>query len=367
MDSEVSTIDDDLLNVDKPKCRNSNSAPKSAALRPEVSTNDNGKPQLLEFSQLDFDSDPLFDGLNALDEWTTPKHKEDPKTTAVNKALDRQLKDLDGINATLDQLDNLTKYTDDLMNGIIDMNSSKVDELLVNKTTNKKRSCLCVYCNLDCHDSVHFLNHLITRHVTSTKKLFCVACSEEFENADKLKVHVDNHFVESSNCSFCGIEEANEEHAKTHKLEQCARLKLVCDFCSFTTFTSDEYALHNMVCSNNPENSNYVATDEGRVCAVCKQVFGCNSYMLKHRKNKHEKSDDQNALVNQYKCEDCGRRFGSVLSLAGHSKIHKRHQKVDLIKMDKLKRPEDRQNANDAPQPKRRRTAKTKFQDDADW
>ncbi|KAI6215396.1 hypothetical protein M3Y94_00380900 [Aphelenchoides besseyi] len=277
MDSEVSTVDDNLLNVDKPKCRSS----KSAACQPEVSTVDNEKSQLVAFSQLDFESDPLLHGL---DEWTLPKPKEDPKTTAVNKALDRQLKELDGINATLDQLDNLTKYTDDLMNGIIDMNSSKVDELLVNKTTSKKLSCLCVYCNLDCHDSVHFLNHLVTRHVTSSKKLFCVACSEEFENADKLKVHVNNHFVGSSNCSFCGIEEANEEHAKTHKLEQCARLKLVCDFCPFNTFTTDEYALHNMVCSNNPENSNYVATDEGRVCSVCKQVFGCNSYMLKHRK-----------------------------------------------------------------------------------
>ncbi|KAI6239091.1 hypothetical protein M3Y99_00612100 [Aphelenchoides fujianensis] len=265
---------------------------------------------------------------------------------------------IDALNASLKRLDELTNYADDLMTGIIETDFEKVDKLLADEKMNKKQS-LCVYCNLEFSDPVAFIGHLMVRHMhAAAKRVFCRVCRHECEDPKDLQAHVQERHFREPECRLCKAE-MNAEHEKVHPFDEWVLLKLACDYCSYTTKDPHQYVVHNMLCTNNPQNENYQPTDEGRVCPICKQVFGCNAYMLRHKQKKHTNAEDQNAVVNQFQCEECGRRFGSILSLGGHKKVHKREGDGDLIRFDKLKRPEDRQTAAaSAPPPKRRRTAK---------
>lgn len=102
-------------------------------------------------------------------------------------------------------------------------------------------------------------------------------------------------------------------------------MKLVCDFCPYTDVNIASYQViklllncylvstsqvHCLVCTNNPSNKNYMPTNEGRVCAICSQVFNTNAYMLKHISQKHT-GPNQDEIVKKHECEECGRRFVS--------------------------------------------------------
>ena len=193
----------------------------------------------------------------------------------------------------------------------------------------------CNYCDLSFSNGSSLCAHMLNRHVTSHKKLFfCFACRDSFEKLDDLEKHASIH-CQNGKCSSSG------SCSEDHSIDEMVRMKLVCDFCPYTDVNIASYQIHCLVCTNNPSNKNYTPTNEGRVCPTCNQVFNTNAYMLKHIAQKHS-GPTQDEIVKKHVCEECGRRFVSNSSLAGHKKVHNKPTAVNFTNSKAIMKPQER-------------------------
>ena len=107
--------------------------------------------------------------------------------SAYNRAVERQLGELEALERTLNKLDSMATYSDALINGVIEEDYAKVDQLLEDtqmNTVSKRCAAFfahnervqiknsCVYCHQDYGDSISFLAHLQLRHNTSSVRSF---------------------------------------------------------------------------------------------------------------------------------------------------------------------------------------------------
>jgi hypothetical protein len=65
-------------------------------------------------------------------------------------------------------------------------------------------------------------------------------------------------------------------------------------------------------------------------------LFQNNAYLQKHVEKKHT-NPNQAELVNNFVCDECGRRFISGASLGGHKKVHKKQPNGKAAKSKKAK------------------------------
>jgi len=256
------------------------------------------------------------------------------------KSVDRVEDKLDSLEECLARRTQENTFAESLLDKLFDddqASSSSQHDDAVGRT-----KCYCNYCDLSFPNGFYLSTHMMDRHVTSQKKLYqCFACGEKFSDLHLLQGHVGEH-CKTNSCGIC--EESANNRVNAHAIEEIVRLKLVCDFCSYTDACILSYQVHCLVCTNNPSNNNYEPTSEGRVCPTCLQVFNSNAYMLKHKSQKHSGTTNQEAIVKKFVCDECGRRFISGASLGGHKKIHRKQPGV-LPKMQIVK-PEQRLNGH---------------------
>jgi hypothetical protein len=230
------------------------------------------------------------------------------------EGVDRKI---DSIEERLARLNDENKFAQSLLDDLIN-DSGEVST--IDNSFNQGKF-YCNFCDISFPNGFILCAHMMDRHVTSTKKLFfCCMCKASFSEPRELQEHINGH-CQSGFCSLCS---SSTDSKEVHPIEEVARLKLVCDFCSHIDTSISSLQIHCLLCTNNPSNENYHQTDEGRVCHKCLQVFNSNAYMLKHVSQKHSgpETTNQEELIKKFACEECGRRFISNTSLAGHKKVH---------------------------------------------
>ncbi|CAD5215524.1 unnamed protein product [Bursaphelenchus okinawaensis] len=238
------------------------------------------------------------------------------KTAAdVERRFDKFTDDCDALQKTLDSLE---KENSKMF--------SVVDELLESgdlKTTSRLPEYeYCNFCNIPWKNKRFFYAHMLERHsLNNCTYLACTICHSKHEDLDTFDAHITSHGNDAE-CGVCGKKDDDlTKHLKDdHGYDALCSLKLTCDFCPYRTNSSTSLQVHCYLCSNNPKNSNYTPTEEGRVCNICQQVFQTNLQMLRHKEGQHV--EGRGSDWKRFSCEECGQGFFSVRSLGGHKRKH---------------------------------------------
>ncbi|CAD5221376.1 unnamed protein product [Bursaphelenchus xylophilus] len=269
-----------------------------------------------EFIEKSREFDEIFAGLN----YTLQKASTSKTSEHVAKKFDKFTNEFESLQSKINKMEKENSIMFSIVDRVLEDGDVSGEDVMLIKSE------YCNYCNLTLANKRYFYAHMVERHTLHLHRyIACVLCNARCTDMDALDRHVKTHSADSI-CKLCNEEKPDmSDHIfNAHGYDGVGYLQLGCDFCSYRTNSCTSLQLHCFLCSNNPTNSNYTPTEEGRVCNLCHQVFTTNLQMLRHKESKHQHGHDDGGNLRNFVCEECGQSFFSIRSLGGHKRKHSR-------------------------------------------
>ena len=183
------------------------------------------------------------------------------------------------------------------------------------KSKNCLKFAICTVCGTTCVNESKLRSHMQIHtdedrddSVPDRKKgddLSCAACDVEFDSAELLSQHMDEHVdLVQQICRICGKTFMHVDSLKSHLRCHTGRMPFQCEICGKACRTRRDLKEHREVHSSNKPH----------VCATCGKQFRLRKTYMRHRVTHSEQKN--------YECDYCGMRFWFNYRRTRHMLVH---------------------------------------------
>ncbi|KAK9883606.1 hypothetical protein WA026_001781 [Henosepilachna vigintioctopunctata] len=188
----------------------------------------------------------------------------------------------------------------------------------------------CKICSKYCTSKLELKKHTLTVHVKQPYTISCQLCKKVFKSEKRLSCHLKVHTELKFPCEFCqriypSLYRLKKHVGRAHIPNICECKKVFHDRSEFTKHNKEFHKTQEpTVCNycdkefdkpkNLTEHIRLQHKGNGKVnkCGICEKEF-INASLLRNHVKTHEKN---------FKCEYCGKIFGSRYNLQIHTIVH---------------------------------------------